>query len=158
MTLKACQLPGKGWSSLKITYVFQTLGVSFAGEKAAVGVGVVHSSLPIHHSQISRIFPDGAANPADFVGFFLFVNIYLTIHPSISISTILCFCDMKASTWWDVFKAVVRGRLINWNNIEKKKKDEKLKSLLDKLIQQEVEFKKKPGKKKLEKEIRLLKE
>lgn len=65
---------------------------------------------------------------------------------------------MKTSTWWDTFKAVIRGRLISCNSYEKKKKEEKMKSLQDKLIWQETELKKKPGKKKLEKEIRLLKE
>lgn len=60
--------------------------------------------------------------------------------------------DMKLSTVWDAFKAVLRGRMIKWNSIEKKKRKEKLHELPGTLIEVEQELKKKPRKKKLEKQ------
>lgn len=66
--------------------------------------------------------------------------------------------DMNLSVIWDTFKVVIRGRLIQWNSTEKKKYKEKLKQIQDEITTIEKELKRKPGKKKLEKQLRILKQ
>lgn len=66
--------------------------------------------------------------------------------------------DMNLSVIWDTFKVVIRGRLIQWNSTEKKKYKEKLKQIQDEIKTIEKELKRKPGKKKLEKQLRILKQ
>lgn len=64
----------------------------------------------------------------------------------------------ELSIIWDAFQAVIRGRLISWNNIERKTRNENLDLLQRELIKTQSELEKRPGKKKLEKRIRLLQE
>lgn len=66
--------------------------------------------------------------------------------------------DVNLSTIWDAFKAVIRGRLINWNSIEKARRNEKLIWIQNEITKVKTEFKKKPGKKKLEKQLKILKQ
>lgn len=64
---------------------------------------------------------------------------------------------MNTATIWDAFKAVIKGRLLNWNAIEKTR-NEKLTLVQNELKKVELELKKIPGKKKLEKKLKLLKQ
>lgn len=66
--------------------------------------------------------------------------------------------QMKSSTMWDAFKVVIRGKLINLNTMVRKKKNEEISQLQKDLEKTESELKRKPGKKKLEKQRRLLKQ
>lgn len=66
--------------------------------------------------------------------------------------------DISFPILWDAGKAVLRGVLISCNNQERKLRNEKHKQLLDELTQKEKILKKRPGKKKVEKQIRLLQE
>lgn len=65
---------------------------------------------------------------------------------------------MKLSMVWDAFKAVIRGSLIKWNNIEKAKRIEKHHHLQRKLAEVEQQLKNKPGKKLLEKQFKMIKQ
>lgn len=53
--------------------------------------------------------------------------------------------ELKPSLVWDAFKAVIRGSIIKWNIIEKKKKNKKLMQLQKELTEVEQQLKKRPG-------------
>lgn len=48
---------------------------------------------------------------------------------------------MNIATTWDAFKSVIRGRLINWNSIEKSKQKEKYVQIQNEIIKVETELK-----------------
>lgn len=66
--------------------------------------------------------------------------------------------NIKLSVVWDALKAVIRGRLIKWNIIERARKKEKSLQLQKELIDAEQQLKKKTGKKKLEKQLKIIKQ
>lgn len=66
--------------------------------------------------------------------------------------------ETKPSIWWDVFKAVIRGKLMNLNALLKKQTNEKLQQLQSDIEKIEKVLKRRPGKKSLKKQRNLLRQ
>lgn len=66
--------------------------------------------------------------------------------------------EVKTTVVWDAFKAVLRGQLIKLNAITKSKREEKYTRLNKDLEETEKKLKKRPGNKKLERQLRMLKQ
>lgn len=66
--------------------------------------------------------------------------------------------EVKSHIVWDAYKAVIRGNMIAINARERKKREERMKDLQCKLKEKEKELLRKPGEKRLQMEIRLIKE
>lgn len=65
--------------------------------------------------------------------------------------------DVNLSTIWDEFKAVIRRRLISWNSIAKAKR-KKYNQIQNEITEVKRELKRRPGKKKSEKQLKFLKQ
>lgn len=66
--------------------------------------------------------------------------------------------EVSTPTIWDAFKAFLRGRLINMNATTKKKREEQHFQINEEIKRKELELKRRPGSKKLEKQLRILKQ
>lgn len=66
--------------------------------------------------------------------------------------------EVKMPVVWDAFKSVLRGRLISMNAAHKKKKKKQGIQISNEIWKKELELKRKPGSKKLEKQLKILKQ
>lgn len=65
---------------------------------------------------------------------------------------------MSTHIVWDAFKAVLRGKLISLNATTRRKCEEQYSQLVEETKKKELELTRKPGSKKLEKQLRFLKQ